>query len=103
MIRGTASGKMHIHLAQACQKYGGLVRIGPNDVLTDDAKTLRLIDGLRNPFQRSDWCNARGTILIPGYPGRELGNLEGDMVDRILAFCEFIRKKYLPMLTISAW
>jgi len=37
---------------------GSLVRIGPNDLVTDDADILRRMNALRSPYVRSDWYNA---------------------------------------------
>jgi cytochrome P450 len=120
MIRATATGEMPFRLADLCQQYGSLVRIGPNDLVTDDAETLRLINGLRSPFLRSDWYSAtafshdinhafcerddekhaeRRTKLIPGYSGRETQGLEEAMDARIEDLCALIERKYLSDAT----
>ena len=116
MIRATATGEMPFRLGQISQRYGSLARIGPNDVITDDAETLRMINGLRSTYVRSDWYNAtafshdlnhafcerdddlhadRRTKLIPGYSGREIEGMEAAMDNRIEDFCALIERKYL--------
>ncbi|KAK5079461.1 hypothetical protein LTR24_009251 [Lithohypha guttulata] len=106
---------MPFRLADACRQYGSLTRIGPNDLLTDDAEVLRMINSLRSPFVRSDWYNAtafshernhafcerddtihaeRRNKLIPGYSGRGNDQLEKQMDDRIVDFCTLIDRKY---------
>lgn len=120
MIRATATGEMPFRLADVCQKYGKLVRIGPNDLVTGDAETLRMINGLRSPFKRSDWYNAtafshdmnhafcerddglhaeRRTKLIPGYSGREIEGMESAIDARIEDFCALLERKYLSDAT----
>jgi cytochrome P450 len=115
MIRATANGEMPFKLAEACRQYGSLTRIGPNDLVTDDAELLRYINGLRSPFTRSDWYNAtafshktnhafcerddalhneRRNKLIPGYSGRDNDHLEVQIDDRIADFCALIDRKY---------
>ena len=120
MIRATASGEMPFRLGAACQQYGSLTRIGPNDLVTDDADVLRMINGLRSPFVRSNWYNAtafshdlnhafcerddalhteRRTKLIPGYSGRYNVHLEQQVDDRIVEFCNLIDRKYSSSAT----
>lgn len=120
MIRATATGEMPFRLGDVCRQYGSLARIGPNDLVTDDAEVLRMINGLRSPFIRSDWYNAtafshevnhafcerddvlhadRRNKLIPGYSGRGIDKLEKQMDDRIVDFCELIDRKYTSSAT----
>lgn len=116
MIRATAAGEMPFRLADVCRQCGSLVRIGPNHLVTDDAETLRMINGLRSPFVRSEWYNAtafshdinhvfcerddelhaeRRTKLIPGYSTREIEGMENAIDARIEDFCALIERKYL--------
>jgi hypothetical protein len=37
---------------------GHLVRIGPNDLVTDDPEIIRKMSAVRSPYTRSDWYNA---------------------------------------------
>ena len=64
----------HLWLAEACKQYGipvahdflaqtnsfvgHLVRIGPNDLVTDDGEILRKVNGVRSPYTRSEWYSA---------------------------------------------
>ena len=116
VIRGTMAGDMPFRVANVCPKYGSLARIGPKELITDDAETLRRINGVRSPFVRSDWYEAtafsheinhascetdddlhaeRRTKLIPGYFGREIEGMESAMDARIEDLCALIRRKYL--------
>jgi cytochrome P450 len=116
MIRATAAGNLYQNLLEVSQKYGHLVRIGPNDLVTDDPSLLRELNGLRSPFRRSDWYTSmafdfetshvlcilddklhaeRRTKLIPGYSGREVEGLEQAIDARIEELCTLIETKYL--------
>lgn len=107
---------MPFRLADVSRRYGSLARVGPNDLVTNDADTLRMINGLRSPYVRSDWYSAtafshetnhafcekndevhaeRRTRLIPGYSGREIEGLESGMDARIKDLCALIEAKYL--------
>ena len=111
---------MPFRLGTACRQYGSLTRIGPNDLVTDDAEVLRMINGLRSPFVRSNWYNAtafshdlnhafcerddalhaeRRTKLIPGYSGRDNVYLEKQVDDRIADLCHLIDQKYTSSVT----
>lgn len=37
---------------------GSLVRIGPNDLVTDDPEILRRMMGVRSPYTRGPWYDA---------------------------------------------
>lgn len=116
MVKATLKGEMPFKLAEACRIYGSLARIGPNDLVTDNAEVLRQINGLRSPFTRSEWykstafshetnhafCivddalhNDRRSRLIPGYSGRDNDHLEKQVDDRIIDFCTLIEQKYM--------
>jgi cytochrome P450 len=116
MIRATATGDMPFKLAEVCRRHGSLARIGPDDLVTDNADVLREINGLRSTFTRSDWYNAtafshdmdhafcmtsddkhaqRRNALIPGYSGRDNDNLEMQVDARISDLCALIDKKYV--------
>lgn len=41
-----------------CLFTGSLVRIGPNELVTNDPETLRKITAVRTPYLRSDWYDA---------------------------------------------
>ena len=106
---------MPFRLADASRQYGSLTRIGHNDLVTDDAEVLRMINRLHSPFVRSDWYHAtafnhdmnhtfcerddalyaeRSNKLNPGYSGWGNDHLEKQMDDRVVDFCTLIDRKH---------
>ncbi|KAL8870024.1 MAG: hypothetical protein Q9174_003832, partial [Haloplaca sp. 1 TL-2023] len=115
MMYHTYSGDMHEAVAQACEKYGPLVRIGPNDLVTNDADFLRRMSAIRSPYTKSEWYS--GTQFDPGmnhvfserdevrhrdlrnrmssgYSGLENPYLEESVDDRLEDLTNLIRAKY---------
>ncbi|RYP26778.1 hypothetical protein DL767_007910 [Monosporascus sp. MG133] len=97
-------------------KYGPLVRVGPNELSTDDPDVLRRIAGVRSPYARDPWYLAARfdpyhdnvfTILdadahdrfkarIAGaYGGRETPALEPGVDDQVRALLDLLRRRYL--------
>ncbi|KAI0437761.1 cytochrome P450 [Xylaria telfairii] len=98
------------------EKYGPLVRIGPNEVSTDDPETIRRISGAKCTYPRSAWydgarfhpdTDAMFTILDPirhdkykaktshGYSGRETPGLESAIDEQLSNLVDLIRRKYV--------
>ncbi|KAI1107092.1 cytochrome P450 [Jackrogersella minutella] len=98
------------------KKYGSLVRIGPNDLLTDDPEIIRRMNGARSKYKRSSWYNAmRMDPYLPslfstmdtdehdklkaqlafGYGGKENPTVEEDIDGQLVGLVELIRRKYL--------
>ena len=44
---------------------GGIVRVGPNDLVTSSPELLAHMSGVRSPYTRSKWYN-RATRYLPG-------------------------------------
>ena len=101
---------------QLNEKYGPLVRVAPNTVITSDAQTLRRISAPRSPYRRSlnylamrlnpgkdhifstmdeDIHNDLRKKMSAGYSGRENLTLEHDIDEAILEFCKLIDSKYI--------
>ncbi|PGH27760.1 hypothetical protein AJ80_00548 [Polytolypa hystricis UAMH7299] len=120
MVRSTYHGRMHLDVAEVCQKYGNLARIGPNDLITNDPDILRRINGVRSPYTRSDWYNATAfdhklshvfcerdetrhvemrNKLVPGYSGKENEHLEATIDHEFLSLFRLIRQKYTSTAT----
>ncbi|KAI1454498.1 cytochrome P450 [Annulohypoxylon moriforme] len=112
----TYSGKQSITYRGLNQKYGSLVRIGPNDLLTDDPEIIRRMNGARSKYQRSSWYNAmRMDPYLPslfsivdtddhdklkaqlsfGYGGKENPTIESDIDEQLANLMALIRRKYL--------
>lgn len=115
LFRLHQDGDIYHGLAKLSDKYGPLVRIAPNTLLTNDADLVRRMNAPRSPYTRSDWYLAMR--LIPGqdnvlsvltdkehderrkkmaaaYSGKENVNLERDLDDCILDLCQLIDTRY---------
>ncbi|KAF5684573.1 pisatin demethylase (cytochrome P450) [Fusarium circinatum] len=58
MVRQSFKGTQPYAIQQANEKYGSLVRIGPNELATDDPKLLRRMMSSRSAYTRGPWYNA---------------------------------------------
>ncbi|KAM7208157.1 cytochrome P450 [Naviculisporaceae sp. PSN 640] len=105
---------------ESLKKYGSVVRIGPNYVLTDDPIALRRISGARSPYGRDDWWKAlridprQDNMLTTmdtaahdrlkaqtanGYNGRDKVDVEGGIDGQIDNLKGLIRRAYLSTST----
>ncbi|KID94024.1 benzoate 4-monooxygenase cytochrome P450, partial [Metarhizium majus ARSEF 297] len=57
LLRSTLGGRTHLDLYEVCQKYGPVARVGPNDVVTSDARLAMHMLGARSQYTRSSWYN----------------------------------------------
>ncbi|KAI0206849.1 cytochrome P450 [Astrocystis sublimbata] len=96
--------------------YGPLVRIGPNELSTDDPETIRRISSAKSTYPRSAWY--RGARFHPasdamfcmteptrhdkykaktshGYSGRETPGLESAVDEQVTNLISLIRRKYV--------
>ncbi|KAM7194408.1 cytochrome P450 [Rhypophila sp. PSN 637] len=97
-----SQAKLPADLYLAIQKYGHIVRVGPNHIVTDEPEMLRRSWGVRSEYTRSRWYlsmrllperdnvvsmtdeqahNTMRAKLGPGYSGREVDDFE-ERVDR---------------------
>ena len=116
LARTAKSGRQFWIYRDMYQKYGPLIRVGPNELSTDDPEVLRRIAGARSSYQRDPWYLAARfdpyhdnvfTILdadahdkykakIAGaYGGRETPALEPGVDDQIRSLLDLIRREYL--------
>jgi hypothetical protein len=112
----SVSGKSFETLMDVHRKYGRLVRIGPNELMTDDPELIKAMGSARSNWARSTWYNSGrvhpkdDTILnvvdtathdklrhdlIPGYSGRDNRSLEGDIDGQLVKLIDLIRSKYI--------
>ena len=127
--RTTYGGKQYWTHRELHRKYGPLVRIGPNEIMTDDPNIIRDMSAVRSTFTRGEWYltgrfnpyydnlftvldnhghkQARARVFA-GYAGRETGAALEDGVDRqITRLTDLLRKKYAisggmaPLLDLS--
>ena len=101
---------------QLSEKYGPLVRVAPNTVITSDAETLRRMSAPRSPYTRSMnyYCmrlnpgkdHIFSTMdeathddlrkkMSAGYSGKENLTLESDIDEAILELVDLIDTKYI--------
>lgn len=110
------TGKQAIKYKEITDKYGHLVRVGPNDLLTDDAEVIRRMNSARSPYKRSNWytalrmnpyheglfsildTNAHGKLkaqLSFGYGGKENPDIENGIDEQLKNMSDLIRRKYI--------
>ncbi|KAH6845850.1 cytochrome P450 [Chaetomium sp. MPI-CAGE-AT-0009] len=98
------------------KRYGSLVRVGPNELVTDDPDILRRMMAARSPYTRGPWYeafrvdpsrdnvltlrddhihNARRAKILPGYSGKENLSMESSIETQIAKLVELIETKYL--------
>ncbi|KAJ9637526.1 uncharacterized protein PV06_09498 [Exophiala oligosperma] len=108
-------GDIYDRFGQLHQRYGPLVRIAPNTLLTADPDVLRRMSAARSPYTRSDWYIAmrlnpgQDNVLSNrneakhddlrrrmgfGYSGKENLNLEQDIDDCVKDLVHLIDAKY---------
>ncbi|KAK3317154.1 cytochrome P450 [Cercophora scortea] len=116
MFRAGTSGLQSERYNLNKQYNSNLIRIGPNDLITDDPEIIRRMNGARSSYGRSSWYDAMkmdpyGHCLFDltdtaahdrlkarlafGYGGKENPHLERDIDDQVLSFVDLIRRKYL--------
>ncbi|KAI4621623.1 hypothetical protein J4E80_003993 [Alternaria sp. BMP 0032] len=129
--RTTYSGRQYWVLRDLHTKHGPLVRVGPNEVVTDDPNILRTISAARNHYPRSDWYEAgrfnpyHGNLFtttdpaehkkaktrsMAAYNGRETQGLEGLIDDQVKTLINVVRNRYVvsspgkgqPLLDLAA-
>ncbi|OHE98404.1 cytochrome P450 [Colletotrichum orchidophilum] len=116
LISNARSGRPAEHFTTLNRKHGSLVRIGPNDLVTDDPDILRRMNAARSTYGRSNWYDS--TKLNPhqdsmfslrdagahdklkakcaaGYAGKENLALEDGINSQIAGFVDLIRRKYV--------
>ncbi|KAI1380844.1 cytochrome P450 [Hypoxylon crocopeplum] len=116
MVWNTLKGQQAASYRALSQKYGHLVRIGPNDLITDDPDIIRRMNGARSKYGRSVWYKAmRMDPYLPslfniqdaathdklkaqlsfGYGGKENPTIEDDIDEQLAALVALIRRKYV--------
>ncbi|KAI3545263.1 cytochrome P450 [Colletotrichum abscissum] len=116
LILNARSGRPAEHFTNLNRKHGSLVRIGPNDLVTDDPDILRRMNAARSPYGRSSWYDT--TKLNPhedslfslrdtgahdklkakcaaGYAGKENLALEDGINSQVAGFVDLIKRKYV--------
>ncbi|RDW80147.1 hypothetical protein BP6252_04785 [Coleophoma cylindrospora] len=117
----TRGGRVHMETAEACEKYGSIVRIGPNELMTSDPDVLRRMLNTKSPYRRSNWYdalridpshdnvlserdnekhNVLRSKMAAGYSGKENEHLELSIDENIANLIRLLEAKYLSTATI---
>ncbi|KAK3689422.1 pisatin demethylase [Podospora appendiculata] len=116
LFRKASSGRTHLDYYDACNKYGPIVRVGPNDVLTNDPNLMKMIWAVRSDYTKSQWYRGvklngctdnlvsemdeqkhhalRSKVAI-GYSGKEVESMESKVDRQILAFINLLETRYV--------
>ncbi|KAJ0268101.1 hypothetical protein Brms1b_008897 [Colletotrichum noveboracense] len=116
MARAALNGSVHEHYMELQEKFGPLVRIGPNTVMFSDPDTLKRIAAARSKYTKGEWYAIGRTTpgedhlfsmrdeekrkhlkskMGPGYSGLENGGFEAGIDKQIAAFIDLIDTKYI--------
>ncbi|KEY73162.1 hypothetical protein S7711_04128 [Stachybotrys chartarum IBT 7711] len=115
MAREAMKGWQPSSLKAANEKYGPLIRVGPNDVVTSDPEVLRRINSVRSAYDRGPWYDsmrfdgerdsivsmrgaAHGILrykMSMGYSGKENESIEATMDLHVAKLIRLIETKYI--------
>ncbi|KAI1747498.1 cytochrome P450 [Xylaria castorea] len=111
-----STGRMHLRLAEEQEKYGKIMRIGPNELLVYDPQTLWQINNVRSSYGRGDWYGSiqfdpyghsvlsepdtarhdkRKAKLAAGYAGKGAVDLEAKVDSQLAVLVNLLKTKYL--------
>lgn len=115
LARITYSGRQYWVHRDLHKKHGPLIRIGPNEVLTDDPEIIKKISSTHSSYKRGTWYltgrfnpyhDNLFTILepdahkkaktrsMPAYLGRETPGLELGINDQVRQLLDVLRERY---------
>lgn len=113
--RTTSSGKQYYVHRELHKKYGPLVRIGPNYIITDEPDVIKNISSARSAYHRDGWystgrfnpyrdnlftrlepsVHSKAKLRLSGsYNGRETNNLEPNVDEQVQNLVGLLRRKY---------
>ncbi|GKT61749.1 pisatin demethylase [Colletotrichum tofieldiae] len=105
LVRAVGSGRTHLDFYEACEEYGPIVRVGPNDLITSDPDVMKRMLNVRTTYRRSSWYdgmrlkpgkdnvlstrddelhNKLRSKMAAGYSGKEVENLEAKIDQNVL-------------------
>ncbi|KAI1091083.1 cytochrome P450 [Rostrohypoxylon terebratum] len=103
-------------IAYIGKKYGSLVRLGPNVLLTDDPEVIKSLSSAKSRYKKSTWYlgsrfnpyhptmfitldpvahDKTKAQVLPGYSGRDNPNYESDIDSQVNKFIDIIQKRYV--------
>ncbi|KAH8892948.1 cytochrome P450 [Thozetella sp. PMI_491] len=110
------TGKLYQILIDLHDKYGSIVRIGPNELLLSDIDSLLPMSSVRSGYSRGAWYSsvrfdpydhslfsepdtakhdARKSKLTSGYSGKGKMNMEQDVDSQLEILVDVLRRKYM--------
>jgi cytochrome P450 len=110
------SGKQHQVFSGLDEKYGSLVRIGPELLVTSDVEVVKRMSARKSTYRKSTWVDGVRlnpynetmfmvrdphehdrikTRLAPAYSGRDTPNLEDGIDQQVNNLLALIRRQYL--------
>ncbi|KAI4592647.1 hypothetical protein KJ359_010549 [Pestalotiopsis sp. 9143b] len=110
------STRQHQIYRDLCNQYGPLVRVGPNELTTDDPEVLRNMASVRSDYGRDTWYKGgranphhdnvftlldqtvhreRKAKIVGGFAGREAPLIETGVDEQVLALIRVIRDNYI--------
>ncbi|KAK1980365.1 cytochrome P450 [Colletotrichum cereale] len=113
LVRAVGGGRTHLDFYEACEEYGSIVRVGPNDLITSDPDLMKRMLNVRTTYRRSNWydgmrlkpgqdnvLSARDDELhhrlrskmAAGYSGKEVENLEAKIDQNVLRLVDLLDK-----------
>ncbi|KAI1801478.1 cytochrome P450 [Daldinia bambusicola] len=116
LARQVLNGTQLEAIGSATKKYGSLVRVGPNELLTDDPEVVRRMSSAKSKYWKSDWYSGSRfnpylpsmfitldpaahdkmkARMTPGYSGRDNPGAEADVDAQVMSLINLIRKKYI--------
>ncbi|KAH6629304.1 cytochrome P450 [Boeremia exigua] len=121
MVRQTLKQRQPYAFKKVNEIYGSLVRVGPNEVVTNDPEVMRRMMGVRSNYTRGNFYKAakfdpaRDNLLsmrdelahsqlrakmAAGYSGKENESMESTIAIHIANFIHLIETKYLSTTQI---
>ncbi|KAF2022501.1 cytochrome P450, partial [Setomelanomma holmii] len=116
MVRESLKMRQPTTFKELNDKYGSLVRVGPNELITDDPDVMRRMMAVRSEYTRGHWYNAmrfdptrdnlfsmRNEVahtklraqMAAGYSGKENESMEGSIDAQIAKLVQLVGTKYL--------
>lgn len=116
LARVQRSGNMGPIYRDLPAKYGSLVRIGPNEVTTNDPDVIRRMSSARTRYVRDSWYLAgrwspyekhffneldsqahdvQKARVLSAYTGKGIDDLDNTVDEQVSALVDLIRRKYL--------
>ncbi|POR38914.1 Putative cytochrome P450 [Tolypocladium paradoxum] len=116
MAQKSTAGRIQYDMMELSEKYGPIIRVGPNMILVSDPGVLRKMSAVRGGYRRGPFYTliritpgvdnvfsmrddklhkVLKSKMGPGYSGREMGGFEAGMDKHIASFVSLIERKYL--------